>query len=249
MESRITSQKSVANSKKNLIKQKPRLNNVDDASSEAAMIGTSSTVEEQVNQIYPMLGKPNIYDSNYDSDDDDFDGNCLAVISVSNSLRELEAVIMQILFGKVENKSTSGFWNRLKFFKQKFSEHRSNEQQRELLDKTIGIARSQTIPNDLIRIIGVINTAVKCNNWIAKDVNITFAEDGHRPILARDLFPQLGLSLTQSIHVLNIDQNQCPIKQRIVFLHPKLSNQIPRSKTSLELNLARQVTKRWKKDL
>ena len=50
-----------------------------------------------------MLGKPNIYDS----DVDDFDGNCVAVISYSNSLRELEAVNMQILFENVENKSTS----------------------------------------------------------------------------------------------------------------------------------------------
>ena len=128
------------------------------------MVRTSSTVEEQVNQVDPILGKPNICDSNYDSDDDNFDGNCVAVISDSNSLRELEAVNMQILFGNVENKSTSGFGKRLNFFKQKFSKRRSNEQQRELLDKTIGIARSQTIPNDLIGIIGVINTTVKCNN-------------------------------------------------------------------------------------
>ena len=151
-----------------------------------------------MNQIDPMLGKPNIYDSNYDSDVDDFDGNCVAVISDSNSLRELEAVNMQILFENVENKSTSECGKRLNFFKQKFSKRRSNEQQRELLDKTIGIARSQTIPNDLIGISGVINTTVKCNNWIAKDVNVTVAEDGNRPILARDLFPQLGLSLTES---------------------------------------------------
>ena len=105
---------------------------------------------------------------------------------------------MQILFGNVENKSNSGFGKRLNFFKQKFSKRRSNEQQRELLDKTIGIARSQTFPNDLMGIIGVINTTLNGNNWIVKDVNVTVAEDGHRPILVRDLFPQLGLSLTQS---------------------------------------------------
>ena len=55
----------------------------------------------------------------------------------------------------------------------------------------------KTFSNDLIKIIGVIKTSVKCNNWVAKGVTVTVVEDGHRRIIERDLFPQLGLSLTQ----------------------------------------------------
>ena len=48
------------------------------------------------------------------------------------------------------------------------------------------------LSNDLIKLIGVINTAVKKNGWAAKDVKIIVAEDGHQPIKGRDPFPRLG---------------------------------------------------------
>ena len=33
-------------------------------------------------------------------------------------------------------------------------------------------------------------------SWVATGVNVTVVEDGHRPTIGRDLFPQLGLPLT-----------------------------------------------------
>ena len=51
---------------KNPMKSKPRVNNVKDITSETATVGTSSTVEEQVNQIDNMLKKHNIYGANYE---------------------------------------------------------------------------------------------------------------------------------------------------------------------------------------
>ena len=47
-------------------------------------------------------------------------------------------------------------------------------------------------------------------------VNVTVVEDGHRPIIGRDLFPQLGPSLTQTVQVSNVDQNQCLIKKHLI---------------------------------
>ena len=64
-----------------------------------------------------------------------------------------------------------------------------------LLDKVHYLDKVQdfkTLSNDLIKIIGVINTAVKNNDWAAKDVKIIVAEDGHQPIKGLDPFPRLG---------------------------------------------------------
>ena len=169
----------------------------------------------------------------------------------------------------------------------------------------------KTFSNDIIKIVGVINTSIKCNDWIATGIDVTVVEDGHRPIIGRDLFPKLGFSVIQMKQVANIDQNQCPIKRQISFdfpdlitrvdadtvpvenyldengwvtgdrsdilieeamqkaqvdagrryngdhnksisrfiMHPKPNNPIPRTEQSLDLKLARKVTKRSKRDL
>ena len=86
------------------IKPKPWVNNVDDLSSEVANIGTSAMAAEKVIQIETIMQKHSIYDANYDSDYDDFDDNCVAVISDGNSIREVEPKNMHIRFGNTETK-------------------------------------------------------------------------------------------------------------------------------------------------
>ena len=56
----------------------------------------------------------------------------------------------------------------------------------------------KTFSNDLIKITCVINNTVNKIDCIAKDVKVIVVEDGHRPVLGRDPFPQLGLSLTKA---------------------------------------------------
>ena len=56
----------------------------------------------------------------------------------------------------------------------------------------------KTFSNELIKTFRVKNNTVKCNDWLATNVNVTFVGDGHRPIIGWDLFPQLGYSLTES---------------------------------------------------
>ena len=87
----------------------------------------------------------------------------------------------------------------------------------------------KTFSNCLIKTIGVIKTSVKCNSWVATGVNVTVVEYGHRPIIGRYLFPQLGLSLTQTKQVSNVDQNQCFIKKQIAFDFPGLISRINKS--------------------
>ena len=51
-----------------------------------------------MNQIDAMIRQDTIYDAKYDSDYNHIDDNCVAVISDSDSLREVEPVNMQIQF-------------------------------------------------------------------------------------------------------------------------------------------------------
>ena len=97
--------------------------------------------------------------------------------------------------------------------------------------------------NDIIKIVGVINTSIKCDNWRATVVVVTVAEDVHRPIIGRDLLSKLGFSLTQLKQVANIDQNQCLIKKRIAFDFPSLITRIGKSlKHSVKSTFHKQFT-------
>ena len=87
----------------------------------------------------------------------------------------------------------------------------------------------KTFSNDIIKIIGVINTSIKYNDWLATGVDVTVPEDGHRPIIGRDLFPKLGISLTQLKQIKNVDQNQCLIKKQIAFGFPGIITRIGKS--------------------
>ena len=75
----------------------------------------------------------------------------------------------------------------------------------------------------------MINTSIKCNDWIATGADVTVVEDCHRPIIGRDLFSKLGFSLTQLKQVANIDQNQCLIRKQIAFDLPGLIARIGKS--------------------
>ena len=87
----------------------------------------------------------------------------------------------------------------------------------------------KSFSNDLIKTIGVIKASIKCSDWVAKGVNVIVVEDGHRPIIGRDLFPKLGFSLTQIKQVANVIPNQCLIKKQIAFDFPGLISRIGKS--------------------
>ena len=123
------------------------------------MVGTSATAKEQLNQIDSMLKQQNVHDSNYDSDYGDLDENCVAVISDSDSLREVETVNMQIYFG---NKETKAFVSleRLHYIYLKPNKRVDNEQQRESLDRALAFQDLKSFSKDLIKSTSVINTTV-----------------------------------------------------------------------------------------
>ena len=92
----------------------------------------------------------------------------------------------------------------------------------------------KTFPNDLIKTIGVIKTSVECNDWVTANFNVTVVDDGHRPIIGWDFFSQLGLSLTQSKQVSNVEKNQCLIKKQKAFNLPCLISRIDADRVPVE---------------
>ena len=78
---------------------------MEDSISEAAKVGTSSTVGEQFNHIDRLLQKHGIYDAKYDSDYDDNDDNCVATISINSDTREVEPLNLDICTGITKTKA------------------------------------------------------------------------------------------------------------------------------------------------
>ena len=89
----------------------------------------------------------------------------------------------------------------------------------------------------------MIKTSIKCNDWVATEIDVTVVEDGHRTIIRRDLFPKLGFSLTQSKQVANVDQNPRLIRKQIAFDFPGLISRIGKSlKESVESTFHKHFT-------
>ena len=96
-------------------KPKPRVNNVDNYIFEAATVGTSVTVGEQVNHIDRLLRKQGIYGANSDWDFDDYDDNCVAKISIKSDTREVEPVKFRHLYREYKEKSFDRFGERVHY--------------------------------------------------------------------------------------------------------------------------------------
>ena len=214
---------------KESIKPKPRVNYVGDSVSEAATVGTSKTAADQVNNINRRLQQQSFYDANYDSDYDDYDDNCVAAISIQNNAREVEPVNLDICVGNTKTKALVDSGSVCTNVNKSLADTVVSGCKESYWVQSPEIHDLKTFSNDIIKIVGVINTSIKCNDWIATGVDVTVVEDGHRPIIGRDLFPKLGLSLTQLKQFANIDQNQCLIKKQIAFDFPDLVTRIGKS--------------------
>ena len=161
-----------------------------------------------------MMPKHSIYDANFDSDHDKFDDNCVAIISNCDNIREADSVNMHFRFGSTETKALVN-WECVRTMISKNPANAAvlNSQDNYWVPSPENLD-IKTFTNELIKIVNVIHKSVKCNDWAAKKANVTVVEDGQRrAIIGRDLFPQLGLSLTQTKQVKNVDQK----KQIAVF--------------------------------
>ena len=187
----------VCRKSKEPIKPKPRVNYADDSISVAATVGTSATAADQVNNINKLLQQQSIYDANYDSDYDDFDDNCVAAISIQNNVREVEPVNLEICVGNTKTKALVDSGSVCTIVNKSLADTVVSECNESYWVQSPKIHDLKNFSNDIIKIVGVIKTSIECNDWIATGVDVTVVEDGHRPIIGRDLFPKLDFSLTQ----------------------------------------------------
>ena len=55
----------------------------------------------------------------------------------------------------------------------------------------------KSFSNDIVETLGTLKTLVCCNDWKFQKAKITVVADGFQPILGRDLFDQLGITISQ----------------------------------------------------
>ena len=91
----------------------------------------------------------------------------------------------------------------------------------------------KSFSNDIVQPLGTLKTPVKSNDWSIEKAKITVVADGFRPILGRDLFDQLGITISQKpcpqTEVNNIDP-PCAIKKSLAKEFPDLISRIGKSK-------------------
>ena len=95
--------------------------------------------------------------------------------------------------------------------------------------KPSGLQGLKTFSNDSIEIVGFIKTTVTGNESSTKYVKVTVVEDRHRSIIGRDVFSKLGRSGNKSTQLVNVNQNQCPVKQQQALVFPTLISRISKS--------------------
>ena len=87
--------------------------------------------------------------------------------------------------------------------------------------------------NDIIETLGTLKTPVRCNDWKIHKAKITVIADGFRPILGRDLFDQLGITISQKpcpYTEINNIETPCAIKKSLAKEFPELISRIGKSK-------------------
>ena len=76
----------------------------------------------------------------------------------------------------------------------------------------------KSFSNDIVKTLGTLKTPVCCNDWKIQKAKITVVADGFRQILGRDLFDQLGITISQkpcpNTEVSNIEP-PCAIKKSL----------------------------------
>ena len=55
----------------------------------------------------------------------------------------------------------------------------------------------KSFSNDIVETLGTLKPPVRCNDWKTQKAKITLVADGFRLILGRDLFDQLGITISQ----------------------------------------------------
>ena len=83
--------------------------------------------------------------------------------------------------------------------------------------------------NYVVETLGTLKTPVSCNDWKIPEAKLTVVTDGFRPILERDLFDQLGITVSQMPcpkNEVKTIEVPCAIKQSLAKEPPELISRI-----------------------
>ena len=139
-----------------------------------------------------FLRSTKLYESEYSSGED----NRIALIE--NDIANIETVNMPIKIGNisttrfVDSGSACSILNRLLASQVVKSSPRAVW----ILERVSPQLR--TFSNEPIHLEGKIQTPITSNGWTSNSATFTVVADGHKSLIGRDLFDQLGLAVTQS---------------------------------------------------
>ena len=93
----------------------------------------------------------------------------------------------------------------------------------------------KSFANEPIPVIGMMQAPVENNGWRIEDAEFVVFRVGLKPLIGRDLFEVLGISITQTLcsnesSFVNTVRSHCPFKTRIANQFPHIISRIGRSK-------------------
>ena len=93
----------------------------------------------------------------------------------------------------------------------------------------------KTFANEPMPVIGMMQALIDCNGWRIEDAEFVVVKDGLKPLIGRDLFEALGISIIQTLSsnegsMVNTITTQCPFKTRIANQFPHFISRLGRTK-------------------
>ena len=200
-------------------KPKPRVKNVE-----------KDDHAEDVNQISADFD-PDL-ESNYSSDED----NCVAAVSSSDFATSVEAINLPVVLGITAAHVLVDSGSVCTIIKESLANSIVSQDSKSKWIREANPKQLKTFSNEPILTLGILQTSIQSNNWYANPIEIQVVTDGHRPLLGRDLFPALGLSIQQSntqTTINQVEQEYCPIKKQIAIDFPDLISRTGKSKVHM----------------
>ena len=200
-------------------KPRPRVNNVE-----------KDDQAEDVNQISVDFD-PDL-ESNYSSDED----NCAAAVPLTEFTTSVEAINLPVTFGNAATNVLVDSGSVCTIINESLAASIDSQDSNSKWIPEANPKQFKNFSNEPIHTLGILQTSIKSNKWYANPIEIQVVTDGHRPLLGRDLFPALGLSIQQANNqttINQVEQEYCPIKNQFATDFPDLISRIGESKVHI----------------
>ena len=172
-----------------------------------------------------------VYDSNYESDSDDY----VAAIS-SDSVHQLEPLNVEVQIGEIQTSAMIDSGSAVSILTKSLANRILQSTKSARWTDSSEKRNLKTFSNEPIKVIGHLETTVTYNHWKDVSAMLTVADDGHKNIIGRDLFGPLRIAVVQQQPetgkcVNNITNSACKIKETVATRFPHLVSRIGLSKT------------------